>query len=78
VPAGQQLERAVELAQTVAKRAPLGVAATLQSSWKMLEEGPKAAAEALADEARRLMDTEDAMEGMRSFVERREGRFQGR
>lgn len=71
-------ERALELARTVASRAPLGVAATLQSSRHAVAHSPAEALEGLADQARTLMKTEDAAEGLRSFVERREGRFTGR
>ena len=78
VPPEQVTERAVALARTVASRAPLGVRATLASSRTTLEEGPEAAAAQLNAQARTLMATEDAQEGMRSFVERREGRFVGR
>jgi enoyl-CoA hydratase/carnithine racemase len=73
-----QLEAAVAIAETIAKRAPLGVQATLRSSRTMLSQGPEAAAKALIVEAQALMGTEDADEGLRSFVERREARFRGR
>ncbi len=69
--------RALELAATVASRAPLGVQATLRSAWLTFEEGPEKAAAALLDEARTLMDTDDAAEGLKSFVERREAKFTG-
>ncbi len=69
---------ALTLARTIARRAPLGVQATLASAEKTLREGPDAAAEALLVQARVLMETEDAAEGLRSFVERREAEFQGK
>ncbi|NMO21869.1 crotonase/enoyl-CoA hydratase family protein [Pyxidicoccus fallax] len=75
---GQQLERALALAQTVAKQAPLGVQATLASARQTLTEGPEAAARDLLPRLRQLNDSEDAAEGVRSFIERREGRFSGR
>jgi enoyl-CoA hydratase/carnithine racemase len=78
VPAGAQREKAVEIATTIAARAPLGVAATLESARTTLHEGPDAAAAKLLSQARALMDTEDAEEGLRSFVERREAEFRGR
>ncbi|MCA9530808.1 MAG: crotonase/enoyl-CoA hydratase family protein [Myxococcales bacterium] len=74
---GTQRDVAMALARTVAKRAPLGVQATLASARQTLEEGPTPAAEALLPRARALMATEDAKEGVRSFVERREGVFRG-
>lgn len=78
VPVGEQGARALALAETVAKQAPLAVQATLRSSWAALREGEGAAAGQLLPEARGLMETEDAAEGLRSFVERREARFQGK
>jgi enoyl-CoA hydratase/carnithine racemase len=73
-----QLEAACAIADTIAKRAPLGVQATLRSSRATLARGPEAAAGELLGEARALMRTEDAEEGLRSFVERREASFRGR
>lgn len=78
VPAGEQREAAEAIAATVARRAPLGVRATLESASIAAHDGPDAAAKALLTQARALMDTEDAAEGLRSFVERREAEFRGR
>lgn len=78
VPAGEQDEKAIAIAETIAKRAPLGVRATLESSKATLHDGPDAAAARLLAQARELMDSEDAAEGMRSFVERRDAEFTGR
>lgn len=77
VPAGEQRERATAIAETVAKRAPLGVRATLASARTAQRQGVRAAVDALLPQARELMDSEDAKEGLRSFVERREARFSG-
>ena len=77
-PAGEQRERAIAIAETIAKRAPLGVSATLASARTALRHGPEAAAEQLLAHARALMDSEDALEGVRSFLERREATFKGR
>ncbi len=71
-------EKAIEIARTVAKQAPLGVRATLRSARTARLNGPEAAASELLVIARELMDSEDAAEGIRSFVERREGNFKGR
>ncbi len=74
----QLRDRAIEIAQTVAKRAPLGVYATIRSARTAQLQGTQAAVDELLTIARELMDTEDAEEGVRSFVERREGNFKGR
>jgi enoyl-CoA hydratase/carnithine racemase len=73
---GQQLARAVELAETIAAQAPLGVRATLASARRAFAE--EEAARALMPELLRLMQSEDAREGMMSFLERRAARFTGR
>lgn len=79
VVAREQLhEMATELAHTVAKRAPLGVQATIRSARTAQDQGPVAATRELLVIARELMETEDAAEGVRSFLERREGQFKGR
>lgn len=75
---GEELARAIELAETVARRAPLGVYATLASARLAEAEGEEAAVARLLPDLRPIMDSEDAAEGLRSFVERREARFQGR
>jgi enoyl-CoA hydratase/carnithine racemase len=72
------LERAVAIAEKIAAQAPLGVRATLESSWLAQREGDAAAAKALRGEIQKLMATDDAREGLQSFVERRAGRFSGR
>jgi enoyl-CoA hydratase/carnithine racemase len=54
------------------------VQATIRSSRTAQLEGHDAATAELLVIARELMDTEDAAEGIRSFIERREGDFKGR
>jgi len=78
VPAGEQKAKAIAIAETIASRAPLGVRATLASARTTAHDGPDAAAAALLDQARALMGSEDAAEGLRSFVERRDAKFNGR
>lgn len=77
VAAGTQLEAGLRLAESVAKQAPLAVQATRRSARVAFEQGPEAAKRELVDEARATMRTEDAAEGVRSFLERREAVFQG-
>lgn len=74
----QLLDRAVDLASAVARQAPLGVRESLLSARMAVEQGRAAALEQLLPAARSLMHTEDAAEGVRSFIERRAGDFKGR
>jgi enoyl-CoA hydratase/carnithine racemase len=78
VPAGQQKERALEIAGAVAEQAPLAVHASLASSRLAADHGPNAAIREFNAQQAKLMATEDAAEGVRSFVERRKGKFNGR
>jgi enoyl-CoA hydratase len=72
------LPRAIEIAEAIAAQAPLGVQATLRSARLAVAEGPAAAAGALLPELQKLMASEDAKEGLQSFLERRAARFTGR
>jgi enoyl-CoA hydratase len=76
VPAGQQLDRAIAIATTIAAQAPLAVQATIASARRSLVED--AAARALLPEVRRLMASDDAREGLMSFIERRTATFTGK
>lgn len=70
--------RALALAATIATRAPLGVEATLESAWSATETPFHEAAAALQPQIESLMESEDAAEGVQSFIERRDARFEGR
>lgn len=75
---GKQLEKAVEIAVKISEAAPLAVAAARRSSLAAVEKGFDAAFEKMYDEARSLMASEDAFEGMASFMERRKADFKGK
>jgi enoyl-CoA hydratase/carnithine racemase len=78
VPAGTQVERAMQLARTIAANAPLGIQVTKQAGRKYIAAGEQAAIDALPMVRGRVMDTEDAREGIQSFIERRSAVFKGR
>jgi enoyl-CoA hydratase/carnithine racemase len=75
---GKWLEEAIELARLIAERPPLAVRlakrAVLAAEETDLEEGLQTERR-LFDEA---MATEDRVEGMNAFLEKRQPRFQGR
>jgi enoyl-CoA hydratase/carnithine racemase len=75
---GQQLDRAVEIATEVADQAPLAVQETLRSSRIAVEQGPKASFDSFYEQVRRLMQSEDALEGVQSFMQRRKAEFKGK
>lgn len=78
VPVDQVLPRALALAETVAAQAPLGVTATLRSARLAQEQGQQASFGQLVPEIKKLMVTEDAAEGVMSFMQRRPAAFKGR
>ncbi len=74
---GRQLERAIEIANVIAAQAPLGVKATIKSARLAVTDGQEAAIQRLRPDQTELMKTEDAKEGIQSFIERRAGNWQG-
>lgn len=78
VPAGQERERAIEIARRIAAQAPLAVQATMENARIALQHGwPEAYGRIAATQAR-LYNSEDAKEGVQSFIEKRDARFTGR
>jgi len=78
VPYGKHVERGLELAQRIAKNAPLGLRAMKEAALTYVAAGEAAAIAAIPTVRDRVMSSADAAEGIRSFVERREARFSGR
>ena len=78
VPAGQELAEAVRIAEAVAAQAPLAVVATRRNALKAVEHGPLAAMEEFIAVQQGLASSDDAAEGLRSFVEKRTARFTGK
>lgn len=78
VPVGSQLDRAIEIAERIASQAPLAVQATKASARRYVNEGVQASIAALEPVQAQLIATEDAQEGVKSFVERRDAVFSGK
>jgi enoyl-CoA hydratase/carnithine racemase len=75
---GEQLTRAVAIARTIARQAPLAVQQTLFNARMRLRAAEEQAArEHLESITRTLLTSEDAAEGVASFVERRAASFRG-
>lgn len=74
---GQQLDRALALAEIVAAQAPLGVRATLASARLAITAGELEAARRLGPDLQPIFASDDAREGVQSFIERRQAHFTG-
>lgn len=74
---GEQLTRALALADIIAAQAPLGVYATLASSRAAIPSAEVAAGSRLMPDLQPIMKSADVQEGLRAFMERRPGKFEG-
>lgn len=74
---GKQHGRATEIAELIARQAPLGVQATLANARVARSDGEAAAREHLSDLLPGILASDDAAEGIASFVERRDATFTG-
>lgn len=75
---GQQIERAMEIAQLIAKNAPIGIQVTKEAALKFLETDERAAIDYIPLIKDRVFKSKDMLEGIQSFVERRAASFKGK
>jgi enoyl-CoA hydratase len=75
---GAEKDRAIAIAETIAAQAPMGVRATIASARRAQEEGERVAEKRLLPDLAPLLASEDAKEGLASFLERRAATFKGR
>lgn len=78
VPDGEELNRALELAALIAAQAPLAVRATVKSSRTYYFDGPQATVADFKSIMTELANTEDAAEGVQSFIEKRPPVYTGK
>lgn len=77
VPYGQQIQRAHELAREICANAPLGVRAAKAGALTYIHAGERAAIDAIDTIKETVFASEDFLEGMASFRERRNAVFTG-
>lgn len=78
VPVGAQREAAMAYAGRIARAAPLGVQGVLREARTALVADHDTAVASMVGNLAPVMDSADAAEGVRSFVERRQAVFSGR
>ena len=78
VPAGEQLNEAIKIAEAIAVQGPLAVVATRQNVLKAVEQGPLVAMHDFISVQKTLSNSDDAKEGVQSFIEKRTARFTGK
>lgn len=75
---GEHLEMALDIAQSIAAAAPLGVQASLRLARTARRDGPEAGIAALFPALDEVMRSEDSREAVQAFAQRREPVFTGR
>ena len=74
---GQQFDKALEFAVKISQQAPLAVQASLKSARIARIQGAQAALNRLLPDLLPIMTSQDAAEGIKAFIERRQADFKG-
>ena len=75
---GREREVAIDLAENIARQAPVAVREIIANARLSIRQGSMAAQNELPALVRRMLSTEDAQEGFMSLVEKRPAVFKGR
>ncbi len=75
---GEHVARARAIAELVARQAPLGTQATLKNARTAATKGAAAATAELREMLPPILASDDAREGLQSFLERRDAKFTGK
>jgi enoyl-CoA hydratase/carnithine racemase len=78
VDVGQQTTRAFELADRISQQAPMGVDVVLQTARATIAQGDEAAVALAVAAMPRVLQSDDAREGMMSLMEKRPAKFTGK
>ena len=68
----------MQVAEAIAKNAPIGIQVTKEAALKFIESGEKAAIDYIPKIRDRVFTSEDFKEGIQSFIERRSAVFRGK
>lgn len=77
VPAGELMQRAKDMVETIAQKAPLAIALAKRAVYHGLEMGPRAGNEAEMTYFGLAVGTADRKEGTQAFLEKRKPEWQG-
>jgi enoyl-CoA hydratase/carnithine racemase len=77
-PRDRRADRALALAAKIAAQAPRAVRATMASAQRGMHEGEQAAVALMREQLAPVLSSDDAREGVQSFIERRTAKFSGK
>jgi hypothetical protein len=72
------VQEVVDIAPTIAKNAPLWIQVTKEAALTYIEAGERAAIDYIRKVREQVLNSQDMLEGLQSFVERRAAVFKGK